>query len=68
MATACRSGKMKRGFTLWQCFTADAKNTSDEGNIKSTQLTPEIQRGALQTRCRQKVRIGESLECVQAKP
>ena len=52
--------KVKRDSSLRRFYTIDAKNTSDECNLNSSQLTLEPLRGAVQTRCTQKARIGES--------
>ena len=56
----CRRRKAKRDSSLRRFYTIDAKNTSDECNLNSSQLTLEPLRGAVQTRCTQKARIGES--------
>ena len=55
-----RNRKAKRDSSLRRFYTIDAKNTSDECNLNSSQLTLEPLRGAVQTRCTQKARIGES--------
>ena len=55
-----RSRNVKRDSSLRRFYTIDAKNTSDECNLNSSQLTLEPLRGAVQTRCTQKARIGES--------
>ena len=52
--------KVKRDSNFRRFYTIDAKNTSDECNLNSSQLTLEPLRGAVQTRCTQKARIGES--------
>ena len=55
-----RGKEVKRDSSLRRFYTIDAKNTSDECNLNSSQLTLEPLRGAVQTRCTQKARIGES--------
>ena len=58
--SVAHSRKVKRDSSLRRFYTIDAKNTSDECNLNSSQLTLEPLRGAVQTRCTQKARIGES--------